>query len=307
MKKNILIGLSVGVISILAIFKGCSSTQETIQVAKEPTKGFLWEATKDNKTVYLAGTMHPAPKDINYFNDSINEIISKTDAIAIELDTTSLKTMDEVKKIQTENYFLKKGELKDLLTEDEFKKLEKILKDFGLKYSKVKTYSPDALLTGIEKIQINNLGYIGESIDLKLVQIYKEKKREIIELETASDQFNPVHEINTIKTLKEFIENYDTLNYQKESGDLINNTFKAYEVGNKIFANEYIETVKKESSDYYNKLIVNRNKNMVTKIDKLVQENKNIMVAVGYFHLFGEESILAMLEEKGYKITNIES
>lgn len=44
---------------------------------------------------------------------------------------------------------------------------------------------------------------------------------------------------------------------------------------------------------------------MTEKIDVMVQEDKEYMVAVGYLHYFGEDSILKLLEAKGYTIKEV--
>ncbi|EPZ56605.1 traB family protein [[Clostridium] sordellii ATCC 9714] len=46
---------------------------------------------------------------------------------------------------------------------------------------------------------------------------------------------------------------------------------------------------------------------MVEKIDNLIKENENYAVAVGTMHFFGNDSIVKLLQEKGYKVTKLKS
>lgn len=38
---------------------------------------------KEDKEIYLGGTIHPSPTEVNYLNENI---INDTDAIAVEVD-----------------------------------------------------------------------------------------------------------------------------------------------------------------------------------------------------------------------------
>ena len=53
-------------------------------------------------------------------------------------------------------------------------------------------------------------------------------------------------------------------------------------------------------------MITNRNKAMTKKIDELFLDNETYTVAVGALHFFGDESIIKMLENKGYTVNSIE-
>lgn len=77
MKKMREIALLAASILLIFIFISCGKAAQKPEVATKPTKGYIWEATKGEDTVYLVGTMHPAPPDINFFNEKINDIIHK--------------------------------------------------------------------------------------------------------------------------------------------------------------------------------------------------------------------------------------
>jgi uncharacterized protein YbaP (TraB family) len=52
----------------------------------------------------------------------------------------------------------------------------------------------------------------------------------------------------------------------------------------------------------YEKLLTQRNIAMADKIERLLRSGEQSFVAVGTFHLLGEESVVAVLAKRGYKI-----
>ena len=171
----------------------CGKTQDVmetkvVEVSAEPTKGFVWEATKEDKTIYLAGTMHPAPPKMNFFNDNINEIIEKTDAVALEIDFTSADFIPRLQEYGLKNYYLKNGELKDLLTEEEGDKLDSALEKLGINYRDIKSVNEDGANDVLTSYIFQKLGFLGEVFDEQLAKKYKEKGKEVIELETVGFQ-----------------------------------------------------------------------------------------------------------------------
>ena len=286
----------------------CGKTTEVIEnkvveVSSEATKGFIWEATKDDKTIYLAGTMHPAPPKVNFFNDNINEIIEKTDAVALEIDITSEELIPDVQEYALNNYYLKDGELKDLLTEEEGDKLDVILEKLGINYRDIKSVNEDGANDVLTSYIFQKLGFLGEVFDEQLAKKYKEKGKEVIELETVGFQNDLINKHTTVETLKETINDFDNMfaETEKSANDLltgyINGDIEVGEIG--------VENSKKEEA-LYKDLIIDRNIGMVEKINGFMKEDKSYLVAVGYLHFFGEDSIIKLMEEQGYTITIVE-
>jgi hypothetical protein len=52
-----------------------------------------------------------------------------------------------------------------------------------------------------------------------------------------------------------------------------------------------------------NRLIGQRNLQWVKKIEEMMVEDKNIIVIVGAGHLIGPGSVVALLKQKGYRVT----
>ena len=49
-----------------------------------------------------------------------------------------------------------------------------------------------------------------------------------------------------------------------------------------------------------------RNKDWINTIDKSIQENKNIFIFVGLYHLDFKDGLLELLKNRGYSVSPIE-
>ncbi|MEN2258069.1 TraB/GumN family protein [Paraclostridium benzoelyticum] len=258
---------------------------------------------KDDKVVYLIGTLHPAKGNINYLNSAMEKVLDNTDALALEVNLNDEKVLEKGQQIGKENLYLEKGELKDLLTKEEQVKLNKVLKDFNIEYNEVKYLSPEGFSAYIEEKQEEQGGFTYSS-DQWLQEIYDTNKKNIVGLENVEDHYKLLYELTG--DLKAFLAEYkpDLVDKGEQSMEEIGNAFIK---GDSEYMEKKSEDLRKADKELYEKLSKNRNINMANEIDKLAQGDNRYAVAVGTLHYFGKDSILKQLEEKGYKINKLEN
>jgi len=72
-----------------------------------------------------------------------------------------------------------------------------------------------------------------------------------------------------------------------------------------ISGHEVLREMKSNEPETYKIMLTDRNINMVNKIVELTKDGKKHTIAVGAGHFIGEDNMLKLLEDKGYKITRI--
>ncbi|CEN27111.1 TraB/GumN family protein [Paraclostridium sordellii] len=305
MKKLNKIFLLAIAICIPIFFIGCS-INSIGQEDKKSTlaKGFFWKATKGDDFIYLVGTMHPDKSNINYLNDTMKKIIKETDALALEINFSDENTKKSLDKINKENTYLKQGELNNLLTNKEQEKFKRILESLDFKYEDIKNLTPEAISNLIKNEIYVRAGFNGNTSDIFLQNIYNSNNKKIISLENINHQHRIISKNTT--DLKKFINEFNAKTIEKEikTG---NEIMYAFITGDSNYMEKYVEDNQLKNKDDYNKLLKDRNKKMVEKIDNLIKENENYVVAVGTMHFFGNDSIVKLLQEKGYKVTKLKS
>ena len=53
-------------------------------------------------------------------------------------------------------------------------------------------------------------------------------------------------------------------------------------------------------------MLIRRNRNWIRPIEALVDKEANYLVVVGAMHLVGDNSVVAMLEDNGWTVTQLE-
>jgi len=85
-------------------------------------------------------------------------------------------------------------------------------------------------------------------------------------------------------------------------GEMASDMLNAWETGDIDGLNEMITISFEDYPEIYDRLVTGRNRAWISKISNLAHQDGNVLVIVGAGHLIGKESVLDLLEERGYKI-----
>ena len=305
MKKSFKNKTSI-ILSFLIIFvftlTGCTNKP----VEKEESRGYIWEATKDDNTVTLVGTIHLGGNIVNLLNDDVKKILADTDVLSVELD---LSSNSNIQKIQSASY-LPQGETIDkYLSQDEVEKLTSIFKPLNLNISKIENLNSFSLSSLFTNLVYAKAGIAGSGLDILMINEINSRKTkgdkvEVNELEGADFQLDMADDFFSWDSTKEFINNYSE-DYLKNEINSATNLMEAFKNGDtKVLEDGNLE-LKNDSLEKYNMMLTDRNINMTNKIDELIKDGRKHTVAVGAGHFIGDDSVLKFLEEKGYTVTRI--
>ncbi len=287
---------------VLVTLGGCK--QKVVEDTRPVAKGFIWEATSSNgEVVTLVGTMHPAPKTHILLNDKLKEILNNSDVLTVEVDIMAASSTTNLQK----SLYLKDGDnIENYLSSEEISKLSEILMPYNQKIDSIKNLNPFGINQVLSANQISEIGFGSGSTDALLLTEAKGNKIEVDEIEGLGFQINLMNQIYTWDYLKDYINQYNEESKNKEL-EITEELFENY-VNSDIDSAEKLEVNYREEADkeLYNLIATERNKNMANRIDELIKDGKKRVVAVGYRHYIGEDSVLDYLEEKGYTIKKLE-
>ena len=94
-----------------------------------------------------------------------------------------------------------------------------------------------------------------------------------------------------------------TLEELKDFDRMMEKTVKAWREGNMDALDRDLgEPMRRESPEYYQKLLVDRNAQWLPKVEGMFQQTGTELVLVGSLHLAGKQSLLDMLAREGYQV-----
>ncbi|WP_270531875.1 TraB/GumN family protein, partial [Paraclostridium sordellii] len=277
-------------IMALSLIGGCTlkGENQTSEKATIKTKGFIWEAKKGKNYIYLAASNQPTKPNLDYLNEEMKIVLNKVDALALEINFTDKKTVKELQEKQQKELYLKDKELKNLLSKEEQKKLDEVLKTLNLKYKEVKNLSPSGFLSLVKQIEAEKTGLTGTTLTTFLAQRFSEEKKQIVSLESNNTQVELLKKSKS--DLVRFINTYNE-NELKTITNSMKSSTEAYINGDyKYMENEFKNIYIKDKSDY-DKQYKNRDIKIAKKIDALAKQDKKYIVSLGTMHYFGNNNV----------------
>ena len=276
----------------------CNATKRS-QVSSSGS--LLWKIEKSgiDKPSYIYGTIHIMPESMFFMGDDLTNALSNAEALVLEADIDmsikeQLALASKVMLPQGKTYH-------DYMSEKDYNALhDYLIHDIGIKEGKVERYFKLKPFNLTSLVLMEH--YEGVKIyEKELSSLAKKADIDILELESVDYQLNLFDSLGlsmdfpTAEDLL-FIEEFEKLLDAYLSKDL-NQIEKAME--------SQIDLTKEEDLVLVEHLLKARNHNWIPKIEKMISE-QSVLIAVGVGHLYGEEGVLKLLIEQGYKVTSVE-
>lgn len=279
---------------------------EAVGVAASANVGpALWRTGDEDTTIYLFGTVHVLPKDLEWRTTLIDNAMAEASAVYFETDIDPNPI--EITRIVSQLGLYTGGEkLSDRLTPEQTATLAGACDELGISFALVDSMKPwMGALTLAERV-IVEAGYDPQSgVERTLSPIAKNSGAEIRKLETIEEQlriFADMPEETQINYLMEGLEDID------EEPTVLHDLVDAWATG-KVdeLADIMIREELADAPEIYEALLVKRNRNWADALATLTEEETGtFFVAVGAAHLAGEDSVMAMLEDRGVATARVE-
>ncbi|HUR32705.1 MAG TPA: TraB/GumN family protein, partial [Vicinamibacterales bacterium] len=96
-----------------------------------------------------------------------------------------------------------------------------------------------------------------------------------------------------------------TLEEMATAKDDVGKLARAWKAGDAAAIEEAVLSDLKSEPEMYRRLLVDRNRNWLPKLEALFARPRPAFVIVGAAHLVGADGLLAMLRAKGYTVTQL--
>ncbi|AIY83767.1 MAG: TraB/GumN family protein [Clostridium baratii] len=301
-RKRILASMLIVGSFFTTLLVGCGKEKEV--ETKPEAKGFQWEVKKDDKKMYLIGTMHPINTDYEYFSSNVNKIMEETDVLGVEVDLTQ----EEVLKANADGVYTGSATIEDELNDKQIENLKSICKESGIEYDKLKVLKPHMIVNNLQAVLYNRAELSMDTFDNMLIEKTKNDKKKVVQLESMEFQMKLLDKVNGINSLKQLLDEHKDgkfIESGKEVIDYSKGLMEGYAKGDAKVMEDAIK-LQKENPESYKPMIKDRNDEMVKKIEGYFKEDETYTIAVGALHFFGDDGIVKLMENKGYTVTRME-
>ena len=303
-QKNFALQLcSLVLLAVLLLASPPSFADFVQSCAERPfDKGKLWEVRKDNgPKSFLFGTMHSKDPRILHLPGVVMQALNRSQVFIMET-TLSRQNMQESRTLMMAPY----GEdLREQLGENRLTQLKKISPEYRIPLQNLLQLKIWAIASVLSQPPTSPSKQDGQLtlLDRELEKVALNQNKQIVPLESAADQLGLFDNLSLpaqLELLDSALEGYQELDRELEQ---LTQHYLKGETG-WFFCNmeDELKSASPEIKDFVlNKLIINRNKNMVDGIVKQI-ENAEAFIAIGALHLPGEKGVLNHLLRLGYTI-----
>jgi uncharacterized protein len=272
-----------------------------------PGHGFLWEARKAERHALLMGTLHVGlAEDYPPPNPATRQRLSSVDVIALEADVSQADRSAAALLMRAQLAPEQPG--LDTRIDPELKaNTQHVLALFGVPAASAWRMKPWMLADTLVVLQAGSLGFSpAYSTEAYLASLAGSRGKPIAELEGIEAQLAlldaPAWD-EQIDALRQTVRAILDGQAERELRALV----AAWRGSDAAAMLDYLQSVRHSPDPaerkQFERLITARNASMADKIDRLLQDGRFYLVAVGSLHFFGSDGLLQQLEARGYTIT----
>lgn len=263
----------------------------------------VWQVTKDDKTLYIGGTIHILTPEDYPLPPAYEEAYDASTVIVFETDVAAMSTPEIQQKFMSAVTYTGGQTLQDDITPETMKLLEQHLAARGIPLEAMINFKPGMLSTMLTVIELQKLGLLGTGVDEFYTQKASSDEKQIEELETLDEQIQFVADMGkgeedqfiayTIRDIGQLESMFDELKTAWREGDME----KMAAIG--------IEPMKTEFPALFKLILTDRNNDWMPDIESMLTTPEIELVLVGALHLAGENGVLEQLRGKGYTVEKL--
>jgi uncharacterized protein YbaP (TraB family) len=292
---------SFAIIFILILFSLSVFVQD---ILPQPQKSFLWRIRSATNTVYVLGSLHLAKKEIYPLNQKIENAFERSEILVVEANVNDIKKVD-VQKLMERAFYPPQDTLEKHVSIETYEWVRKEINKLGISTELINKQRPWFLSMTLVTLESLKLG-LDPNLGIDKYFLSKaEGKKKILELESLdyqiellsnfSDKDQELFLLYTLKDLNIMEQEVNQLTQAWISGDT--------QGMESILTRSVSED--KRLSPIFEKLVYERNRKMVSKIEDFLRTKETYFVIVGAGHLVGNQGIIAILKEKGYLVEQL--
>ncbi len=266
-------------------------------------QGLLWRVQRDGGSAsYVLGTIHSTDARLRNLAPEIDRALDETNNAVFELRDNPEASQQMLQAVR-----LPPGRrLEDILGAELFQRAVKAVAPLGVPAEGLQAFKPWALSLFLIVPQIEMIRQAkGEPVfDSWLQAEARRRGKTIYGLETHDEQievFDGMSEAEQIAMVTDMLADHANIEAQ------FNRMFRAYLKGDIAAIMEESNDVSKVSDvasaeKFKQRLLGDRNQIMADRLQSLLSDG-GAFIAIGAAHLPGDDGVLALLEQHGYRIT----
>jgi uncharacterized protein YbaP (TraB family) len=263
-------------------------------------RDFAWKVTGPSGSMYLVGSVHLLMQDFYPLSPSLERTYKEANLLVEEVD------LGEMLDPQTQMLLLTRGmlpasqSLDTVISPATYAQVSRRVTDLGMPLEPIKRFKPWSLALTLTALEWQKAGFDGEfGLDKHFYDLARQDGKPVQGLETAEFQ---ISRFDTLSLPQQERMLADTLKGLDTEMANITKLVAAWKSGDSATVERLVVEDLKDDPQMYERLLVERNRNWMPKLEPLLKRPGHAFVVVGAAHLVGPDGLLAMLKAKGYQV-----
>jgi uncharacterized protein YbaP (TraB family) len=273
----------------------------TAQAAQAKT--FAWKATGKGGTIYLVGSIHVMSESFYPLNPALEAAFKDADLLVEEVDMAEMLDPTTAMAMMTRGMLPSNQSLDKLLSPATLALVKKATGEMGAAGGPLMRFKPWMLAIALQGMELMKAGF---NPALGLDQHFYDEATaggmKVQGLETVEFQISRFDEMTMEQQDRMLAQTLKELQTETAAVGKLGDAWK----GGDVAAIERIALADLKSDPLmYQRLLVERNRNWMPKIEALFARRGKALVVVGAAHLVGPDGLLTMLKAKGYTVEQL--
>lgn len=263
----------------------------------------VWQARKGDRIIYLGGTCHVL-RDADYpLPAEYDRAYAAADLVVFETDIGRLGEPEIQQKLLAGAVYADGSTVDRHLSPKVYRELRAYCEKSGIPLELLGTLKPSLLVVTLTMLELKKLGVTSQGVDQHFYDRAKRDGKPIEGLETLEQQ------LNYILTMADGDEDgfvSQSLRDLRSAGEQFDALAGAWRRGDDASLEALmLADFKARQPKTYERLITERNRSWLARIDAPRKSHRTPFYLVGAGHLVGKDGILAELARKGYTVVRL--
>ncbi len=288
--------------SLLLLFAAFAAGNALAQ--KAGVTPLIWEVRSEANAVYLLGSIHLGRSDMYPMGPVVEKAYQASKIVVLEADPTD---QESVMEAISASLYQPPESLQKNLPGPLLARLSRTLERYGIPLEQVQPMKPFLVAITLASIEYAKAGFDPSlGVDMHFARRAKQDGKPVVELESFGSQMALMSNLSDRLQESMLQVTLDSID-KGEIPALVGSMVDAWKSGDGI---RLLDTVSAEerklpaavAQEFHRKFMSDRNIAMVGKIESMLKEPDVHFIAIGAAHLLGQDSVLQILSEKGYRV-----
>ena len=287
----------------LLIVALCTSTLGYTSPAAQTTaagKHFLWTVRSEANVLYLAGSVHALGADAYPLPAVFEQAFEASGTLVEELNLADTASLSAAPTLLAKGLYGDGRTFESAVSKETATMVAQHFKQIGLPMNMIRLMKPWMVMLMLTAFEVQKLGL---DANLGLDKYFYDKavtaKKPVIGLETAEfqiDRFDTMPDVVQEQMLRSTLTELDA------QGNELKSMIVAWQRGDTATIEQRVRSSFAGYPAAYASLIAERNRNWIPQLQMCLSSPTPCFVVVGAAHMVGPDGLLALLQQKGYKV-----